>query len=176
MISFEEELLNIKAFLFDVDGVLSPDVTPLDDSGDPVRTANVKDGFAIRQALSHGYVIGIITGGIQKRVKLRYQRLGVRFFYDDIKNKLDSFSDFMNQTELKAGMILYMGDDLPDLPVMTSVGIATCPRDAVPEVKAVSHYISDRQGGYGCVRDVIEHVLKAQGKWNNSVLYYNQSI
>ena len=110
----KEDLRQIKAFLFDVDGVLSPDVTPLDDDGDPVRTANVKDGFAIRQALSKGYIIGIITGGIQKRVRLRYQRLGVRYFYDDIKEKLSSFSDFLEQTGLGAGEILYMGDDLPD--------------------------------------------------------------
>ena len=168
MISLREELLNVKAFLFDVDGVLSPDVTPLDDSGDPVRTANVKDGYAIRQALSHGYVIGIITGGIQKRVRLRYQRLGVKFFYDDIKEKLVSFHDFLNESGIKAEAILYMGDDLPDLPVMIKVGLATCPSDAVQEVKAVSHYVSDRQGGYGCVRDVIELVMKMQGKWNNS--------
>lgn len=166
MIITIEKLKSIRAFLFDVDGVLSPDVTPLDDAGDPVRTANVKDGYAIRRALAEGFIIGIITGGIQKRVRLRYQRLGVTLFYDDCREKTSSFRDFLFQTKLLPQEILYMGDDIPDIPVMCSVGLAVCPADAVREVKEVSIYISDKMGGYGCVRDVIEQVLRAQNKWS----------
>lgn len=151
--------------LFDVDGVLSCDISPLDESGDPMRTTNVKDGFAIRIAIEAGYYIGVITGGAQKRVKLRHQKLGVVHYYDNVRDKKASLEDFIANTGIPAEEILFMGDDLVDYQVMHSVGIATCPADAVPEIKLISRYVSDRKGGEGCVRDVIEQVLRAQGKW-----------
>jgi 3-deoxy-D-manno-octulosonate 8-phosphate phosphatase (KDO 8-P phosphatase) len=165
MTFFKEKLKNIKAFIFDVDGVLSMDVSPLDENGDPMRTANVKDGFAIRYALQNGFKVAIITGANTQRVKLRYKKLGVDHIYLNSFEKLESLNDFIEKTDLKKDEILYMGDDLVDFPIMKEVGIATCPIDAVPEIKSVSQYISDKKGGEGCVRDVIEQVMRSQGKW-----------
>jgi len=165
MTFFKEKLKNIKGFVFDVDGVLSLDVTPLDENGDPMRTANVKDGFAIRYALQAGYKIAIITGANTQRVKLRYKKLGVEHIYLNSFNKTECLDDIIAKTGLKKDEILYMGDDLVDVPVMKVIGIPTCPIDAAPEVKAVSLYISDKKGGEGCVRDVMEQVMRSQGKW-----------
>ncbi|HPF50606.1 MAG TPA: HAD-IIIA family hydrolase [Draconibacterium sp.] len=162
---FKDELLRVKGFVFDVDGVLSKDTTPLNEEGDPVRTANVKDGFAIRNAVKMGYPVAIITGGYIERVRLRYEKLGVEFFYDKARNKVECLTDFLAKTNLKAEEILFMGDDLVDFNVMKEVGIPTCPKDAVHEIKEISKYISDKNGGEGCVRDVIEQTLKAQQKW-----------
>lgn len=165
MTFFKEKLKNIKGFVFDVDGVLSLDITPLDENGDPMRTANVKDGFAIRYALQAGYKVAIITGANTQRVKLRYKKLGVEHIYLNSFNKTECLDDIIAKTGLKKDEILYMGDDLVDVPVMKVIGIPTCPIDAVPEVKAVSLYISDKKGGEGCVRDVMEQVMRSQGKW-----------
>jgi len=165
MTFFKEKLKKVKAFVFDVDGVLSHDVSPLDEHGDPVRTANVKDGFAIRYALKNGFQIAIITGANTQRVKLRYNKLGVEHIYLNSFEKMECLNDILAKTGLQKDEILFMGDDLVDVPVMREIGIPTCPVDAVPEVKAVSLYISDRKGGEGCARDVIEQVLRSQGKW-----------
>ena len=165
MTFFKEKLKNIKGFVFDVDGVLSLDITPLDENGDPMRTANIKDGFAIRYALQTGYKVAIITGANTQRVKLRYKKLGVEHIYLNSFNKTECLDDIIAKTGLKKDEILYMGDDLVDVPIMKEIGIPTCPIDAVPEVKAVSLYISDKKGGEGCVRDVMEQVMRSQGKW-----------
>ncbi len=162
---FKDDLLRVKGFVFDVDGVLSKDTTPLNEEGDPVRTANVKDGFAIRNAVKMGYPMAIITGGYIERVRLRYEKLGVVHFYDNARNKVECLNDFLLKTNLKAEEILFMGDDLVDYNVMKEVGLATCPKDAVNEIKDISKYISDKDGGEGCVRDVIEQTLRAQQKW-----------
>jgi 3-deoxy-D-manno-octulosonate 8-phosphate phosphatase (KDO 8-P phosphatase) len=160
-----DNISRIKAFLFDVDGVLSADISTIDKEGEPVRTACLKDGYAIRMALSKGFVIGIITGGGQKRVRLRYQKLGVIHFYDHSSDKKACYHDFIFQTDILPEAILYMGDDLPDIPVMKEVGLAACPLDAVAEVKEISGLISCKPGGTGCVREVIEMVMKAQDLW-----------
>jgi 3-deoxy-D-manno-octulosonate 8-phosphate phosphatase (KDO 8-P phosphatase) len=165
MTFFKEKLKNIKGFVFDVDGVLSMDTTPLDENGDPVRTANVKDGFAIRYALQNGFLMAIITGANTPRVKLRYKKLGVEHIYLNSFNKTECLEDIIAKTGLKTDEILYMGDDLVDFQIMKEVGIPTCPMDAVPEIKAISLYISDKKGGEACVRDVIEQVMRSQGKW-----------
>ncbi len=162
---FKEELLNVKAFVFDVDGVLSRDVSPLNEDGDPVRTANVKDGFAIRNAIDFGYPVAIITGGYIERVRLRYEKLGVKFFYDRARDKVECLNDFLEKTGTDAKNVLFMGDDLVDYQVMSVVGIPTCPKDAVHDIKEISEYISDKKGGEGCVRDVIEQTLRAQNRW-----------
>ena len=162
---FKEELKNVKGFVFDVDGVLSKDFSPLNEEGEPVRTANIKDGFAIRIAIEEGYPIAIITGGFADHVKLRYERLGVKHYYDKVRNKLAFLNDFLEKVGLQKRDILYMGDDILDFPVMTEVGLPTCPKDAVPDIKSISKYISDKPGGEGCVRDVVEQTLRAQGKW-----------
>lgn len=165
MTFFKEKLKSIRGFIFDVDGVLSLDVTPLDENGDPMRTANVKDGFAIRYALKNGFQIAIITGANTQRVKLRYEKLGVEHIYMNSFNKIENLDEIIAKTGLQKQEILYMGDDLVDLQIMKEIGIPTCPIDAVPEIKAASLYISDKKGGEGCVRDVIEQVMRSQGKW-----------
>jgi 3-deoxy-D-manno-octulosonate 8-phosphate phosphatase (KDO 8-P phosphatase) len=162
---FKEELINVKAFVFDVDGVLSKDTSPLNEDGDPVRTANVKDGFAIRSAINAGYPIAIITGGYIERVRLRYEKLGVVHFYDKARDKVACFNDFLLKTGVESQNVLFMGDDLVDYNIMKEVGVPTCPKDAVHEIKDISKYISDKNGGEGCVRDVIEQTLKSQNKW-----------
>jgi 3-deoxy-D-manno-octulosonate 8-phosphate phosphatase (KDO 8-P phosphatase) len=155
----------VRAFLFDVDGVLSTDYSPLDESGEPVRTSNVKDGFALRTALASGYAVGVITGAHQERVKLRCSHLGINLYYENVADKSASLDLFIAETGIPAENILYMGDDIPDLPVMLRVGIPTSPADAIPEIKSISAYISGKKGGRGCVRDVVEKVMRTQGKW-----------
>lgn len=173
---FKEELKNIKAFIFDVDGVLSHDVSPLDEEGDPVRTANVKDGFAIRNAISFGYPVAVITGGFSERVRLRYEKIGVKHYYDKARDKVKCLNDFLEKTGITAEQVLYMGDDLVDYRVMLEVGIPTCPKDAVADIKAISKYTSAKNGGEGCVRDVIEQTLRAQGKWFTSDMLFNNAF
>jgi 3-deoxy-D-manno-octulosonate 8-phosphate phosphatase (KDO 8-P phosphatase) len=165
MTFFKERLKNIKGFIFDVDGVLSIDTSPLDENGDPMRTSNVKDGFAIRYAITNGFKVAIITGANTLRVKRRYEKLGVDHIYLNSFNKTECLPEIMEKTGLKKDEFLYMGDDLVDYQVMTEIGVATCPLDAVPEIKAISLYISDKKGGEGCVRDVIEQVMRSQEKW-----------
>lgn len=176
MAFFKDELKRIQAFVFDVDGVLSMDTTPLNEEGDPVRTANVKDGYAIRGALSAGFQVAVITGGFVERVKLRYQKLGVVHYYDNVNDKVEFLDDFVSKTNIPYENILYMGDDLVDYKVMEKVGLPTCPVDAVPEIKEISKYISNKKGGQGCVRDVIEQVLRAQEKWMDSNSFYRRSF
>ena len=171
---FKEELLNIKAFVFDVDGVLSRDTSPLTEEGDPARTANVKDGFAIRNAIEFGYPVAIITGGYIERVRLRYEKLGVKYFYDRARDKVSCLNDFLEKTGVESKNVLFMGDDLVDYRVMLEAGIPVCPKDAVEDIKKISKYISDKKGGEGCVRDVIEQTLRAQGKWfTEDMLFIN---
>ena len=162
---FKEELKEVKAFIFDVDGVLSNDTSPLNEDGDPVRTANVKDGFAIRSAIKAGYPLAIITGGFIERVRLRYEKLGITHYYDKAHDKVACMKDFLEKTGVKPENVLFMGDDLVDYRIMKEVGVPTCPKDAVSDIKNISKYISDKKGGDGCVRDVIEQVLKSQDKW-----------
>lgn len=176
MAFFKEELENIQAFIFDVDGVLSKDVSPLDKFGDPMRTANVKDGFAIRNAIYFGFPVAIITGGFAERVRLRYEKIGVKYYYDKTRDKVKSLYDFLDKTGVKAEDVLYMGDDLVDYRVMLEVGVPTCPKDAVQDIKAISKYISDRNGGEGCVRDVIEQTLRAQEKWFTEDMLFNNAF
>ncbi len=161
---FKEELSKIKSFVFDVDGVFSSNVVLYVD-GELMRSINTKDGYAVQYAIKKGYKIAIITGGNSKSVKIRFNNLGVSDVYLASHNKMEDFKDFYFKYDLKPEEILYMGDDLPDFEVMTKVGLPTCPADAVHEIKGISKYISDKKGGQGAVRDVIEQVLRAQGKW-----------
>jgi 3-deoxy-D-manno-octulosonate 8-phosphate phosphatase (KDO 8-P phosphatase) len=165
MAFFKEELLNVKAFILDVDGVLSSDMSPVDPDGEPMRTTNVKDGYAIRIAVSEGFPVAIISGARNENIRKRYSRFGVEPIYLSIDAKLECFNQYIEETGIDPAHIMYMGDDLADYEIMSIVGVPTCPADAVTEIKSVSKYISDRKGGEGCVRDVIEQVLRAQGKW-----------
>ena len=163
--NFSEKLKTIKAFVFDVDGVLSRNDISLSTDGEPMRTANIKDGYAMQLAVKKGYVLGIITGAITENIRVRYERLGLKDIYLGASDKIVYLNDFLQKNNLKAENLLYMGDDIPDYEVMSAVGVAVCPSDAAEEIKSVSCYISPIEGGKGCVRDVIEQTLKVQGKW-----------
>lgn len=165
MDNFKERLKDIKAFVFDVDGVFSTNVF-LHPNGDMLRSMNTKDGYALQYAVKkQGFLTGIITGGYSESVKERFKAIGVTDVYLKSNDKFEDFEDFIYKYDLKPHEVVYMGDDLPDYEVMKAVGIPTCPADAAEEIKAISVYISDKKGGEGCVRDIIEQVLRAQGKW-----------
>jgi len=165
--SYKKNLKNIKAFVFDVDGIFTDGSIILQQDGSMSRVMNVLDGYAVSKAIKEGFVIGIITGGGDPMVKYRMEYLGVTDIYQRSSDKLKDFNDFMSKYSFQNNEILYMGDDIPDKCVMEKVGIAACPINAVPEVKKISHYISNIHGGKGCVRDIIEQVLKSQNKWND---------
>ena len=159
------DLSKIRALVFDVDGVLSSATSMMDAEGQPQRTMNVKDGYAIQLACRNGLHIAIITGGRSESIKLRYETLGMRDIFMGVSVKSIAYQDFLDSNGYSDEEILYMGDDIPDYEVMRLCGCPVCPADAAPEIKSISTYISHRNGGYGCGRDVIEQVLKAQGKW-----------
>jgi 3-deoxy-D-manno-octulosonate 8-phosphate phosphatase (KDO 8-P phosphatase) len=165
MNNIKENLNKISTFVFDVDGVLTDGSVILMPDGEQVRTMNVKDGYAIQLAVKKGYKICIITGGDSQQVKERLLKLGVQDVYMKAHDKLDVFENYFYSNHLKYEEILYMGDDLPDYEVMKKVGYATCPADSAEEIKSISQYISPIKGGYGCVRDVVEQVMKIQGTW-----------
>lgn len=155
----------IKAVLFDVDGVLSADCIPLHPSGEPMRMVNIKDGYALQLAVKSGLTLGIVTGGNTEAVRIRFQCLGVQYIYMGSSIKKTDYLDFVSKTGLKPEEIAYVGDDIPDYEVMKMVGLPVCPADAAPEIKAISKYVSPKKGGKGVGRDIIEQLLKAQGKW-----------
>lgn len=159
------DLTKIRAIVFDVDGVLSAETIQMDAKGQPVRTVNIKDGYAIQLAVKKGLRLAIITGGHNEEIRLRYQYLGVEDVHLSCSMKIKTWETFTEKYGLKDEEIIYMGDDIPDYEVMLRAGCPCCPADACPEIKSISKYVSDRRGGYGCVRDVIEQVLRAQGKW-----------
>lgn len=159
------DLTRIKALVFDVDGVLSSETITLHTDGQPMRTVNIKDGYAVQLAVKMGLHIAIITGGNSESVRMRYEGLGVTDIYMRAAIKTNEFSHFMEKYGLKSEEVLYMGDDIPDYEVMCRCGLPCCPADAAPEIKSISVYVSHRNGGCGCGRDVIEQVLKAQNKW-----------
>jgi 3-deoxy-D-manno-octulosonate 8-phosphate phosphatase (KDO 8-P phosphatase) len=162
---FKEELQKIKALVFDVDGVLSANCIPLHPSGEPMRMINIKDGYAMQLAVKRGYRLAIITGGKTESIRKRFEGLGIEDVYMAASYKMAQFEDFLQKRDLKASEVLYMGDDIPDYEVMEICGFPCCPADAAPEIKAISRYISPINGGYGCGRDVIEQVMKANGDW-----------
>ena len=159
------DLTKIKAIIFDVDGVLSAETITLDTSGEPLRTVNIKDGYAIQLAMKMGLRIVILTGGNTHAVKVRYEHLGVEDIYMKCAVKINTYNDFIGKYGLKDEEVIYMGDDIPDYEVMKRCGCPCCPADACPDIKDICVYVSDRIGGHGCGRDVIEQVLRAQGKW-----------
>jgi len=158
-------LTQIKALVFDVDGVLSDNTIPMDAEGQPLRTLNVKDGYAIQLAVKRGLVVAIISGGRSEVVEKRYHYLGVKHIYMGSSVKIHDLEHLMQQTGVQLHEMLYMGDDIPDYEVMQRVGLPVCPADAAPEIKAISRYVSPCVGGHGAARDVIQQVLQAQGHW-----------
>lgn len=159
--TFEE----ITAFFFDMDGVLTDGNILLAPDHMQLRTMNIKDGFALQLAVKKGYHVFVISGASSKPAMDRLVKLGVNEVHMGVQNKQQLVQDLLLQKKISFSQALYMGDDIPDLAVMHYCGMATCPADAVPEVKAVAHFISAKSGGNGCVRDIIEKVMRARGDW-----------
>ncbi len=165
MSNINYDLQQIKGIVFDVDGVLSANCIPLHPSGEPMRMVNIKDGYALQLAVKSGYQLAIITGGYSDAVRTRFEMLGFQHIYMRSRIKKHDLQDFIDKTSLRPDEIAYVGDDIPDYEVMQMVGLPICPADAVPEIKAISKYISHKKGGDGVGRDVVEQIMKAQGKW-----------
>ena len=160
-----QKLTDITTFVFDVDGVLTSGDVLASESGELLRTFNIKDGYALQLAVKKGYHVCIISGGSGQAMAKRFAGLGIPEVFLGVSDKVIVFNDYLMRNGIQAKEVLYMGDDLPDLNVMRLVGIPTCPADASPEIKAISLYISPFNGGKTAARDIIEKVLKVQGKW-----------
>lgn len=166
MKNVKEYFNDVDTFIFDIDGVMTPSHILVTTQGELLRPMNVKDGFALKQAIRKGYRVCIITGGNNEGTRIRFQDLGITDIYMGNHFKTEALNDYIQKYNINLEKVLYMGDDIPDVLPMRMVGFPTCPQDAVPEVKKISKYISDRNGGYGCVRDVIEQVMRVQGTWD----------
>lgn len=162
------DLQQVKAVIFDVDGVLSAETITLSAEGEPLRTVNIKDGYAIQLAVKMGLRVVILTGATTDAVRLRYERLGVEDIYMGCAVKIKTYDEFLAKYRLTDREVVYMGDDVPDLEILRRVGCPVCPQDACPDVKEVCLYVSPWRGGMGCGRDVLEQTLRAQGKWLSS--------
>ena len=163
--NYRKKLKEIKALLFDVDGVFSREFFAVE-SGEFHRIMNAKDGFALKYAVKKGFLTGIITGGTAESVRERFKQLGVTDVYLGAYDKKEAFDDFCAKYDLNKKEVLYMGDDLPDYEVLKDVGFAACPADAANEIIEIVDYISELKGGEGCVRDIVEQVMKVQRKWD----------
>ena len=159
------DLNKIKAVIFDVDGVLSTSTISMGPDGQPVRSLNIKDGYAIQLAIKMGLHLAIITGGKTENVRLRYEGLGMKDVYLGVSMKLEVYEQFKQKYGLKDEEVLYVGDDIPDYEIMQICGLPCCPSDACPEIREISTYVSPCEGGRGCARDILEQILKAQGTW-----------
>ncbi len=166
--SYKEQLSEINTLIFDVDGVLTNGTVTIMPDGQLIRQMNIKDGYALRTAVNAGLRICVITGGKNEGVKKRLQNLGIKDVYLGAHNKIEQYNELVGMYDLTPKNILYMGDDIPDYPVMKLVGIPCCPNDAAQEIQGISRYISDKKGGEGCVRDIIEQILRVQGKWDDN--------
>ena len=163
--SYKELLNDITTFIFDVDGVLTDSSVHITETGEMLRIMNIRDGFAMKAALESGYKVCIISGGNNEGVRIRLRNLGIYDIHLASPNKVETFQEYIDLYGIDPSQVLYMGDDIPDYHVMKLVGLPTCPQDASPEIKAISNYISHKKGGKGAVREVIEQVMKVQGKW-----------
>jgi 3-deoxy-D-manno-octulosonate 8-phosphate phosphatase (KDO 8-P phosphatase) len=165
MINFKQRLSKITTILFDIDGVLTDGKVLVMDSGEMVRNMNSKDGYALHLAVSKGYKVGVISGGNNQAIKNVLERTGIFDVFIQQHDKLACYEKYKMMHQLRDEEIVYIGDDLPDHEVMSKVEIAVCPNDAAKEIKEIADYISPKNGGEGCLRDIIEQVLKVQGNW-----------
>lgn len=165
MSAIDYDLTKIKGIAFDVDGVLSTSTIPLSENGEPLRLVNTKDGYAIQLAVKRGLKLAIITGGTTKGVQRRFEGLGIKDVFMGSAQKLPVFEKWIMDNGLFPEEVIFVGDDIPDIPALMYAGLPCAPADAAPEVKAVSRYISRFEGGYGVGRDILEQVMKAQDKW-----------
>ncbi|MBF0695563.1 MAG: HAD-IIIA family hydrolase [Flavobacterium sp.] len=171
--SYKELMNGITTFIFDLDGVLTNGLIHITSEGELLRTMYIRDGYAMKTAVDNGYKVCVISGGSNQGVKVRLNNLGVTDVYLDIPDKIAVYNQYVTSNGLSREQVLYMGDDLPDYHVMKRCGLAACPQDAAPEIKSISHYVSHKKGGEGAVRDVIEQVLKNDGKWMSN---YNAQL
>lgn len=167
MIHYKEHLHKINTFIFDYDGVMTNGKVIFLSQQEQLRTGCVKDGYAIQFAAREGYKIAVITGGRSSLIKDRLNEIGISDVFLGTYDKLSVFNDYLAENNLHPDNVLFMGDDIPDYEVMMHCGLPTCPADAAEEIKKISKYISPFKGGEGCVRDVIEQVMKIHGKWMN---------
>jgi 3-deoxy-D-manno-octulosonate 8-phosphate phosphatase (KDO 8-P phosphatase) len=172
MANYKERLTQINTFIFDYDGVLTDGSVITTNDGEAYRISNVKDGYALQLAWKKGYKVAVISGARSASMLHRMKALQITDVFLGVEKKQDVFREYLKNNGLNAAQVLYMGDDIPDYEVMLEAGVATCPADAAEEIRAVAHYISHFNGGKGCVRDVIEQVLKVQGKWMNDDAYH----
>jgi 3-deoxy-D-manno-octulosonate 8-phosphate phosphatase (KDO 8-P phosphatase) len=172
MTNYKELLKNINTFVFDYDGVLTDGSIITLDDGEAYRTTNVKDGYALQLARKKGYRVVVISGAKADCMIHRLKALQISDIFLGIENKLETFQTYLQKNEIDPSHVLFMGDDIPDYELMLASGLSSCPVDAAEEIKKVARYISHFPGGKGCVRDVIEQVLKVQGKWMNDDAYH----
>ena len=164
-------LAGVNTFLFDYDGVMTDGTVYMDGNGDPLRTSNVKDGYALQLASKLGYHIAVISGAVCTNITKRMHALGVKDVYVGVPDKVVQLEAYLREKQLAPEQVAFMGDDIPDLRVMQRVGVPACPADAADEVKAISRFVSTLPGGRGCVRDLIEQTLKVQGRWMTAEAY-----
>ncbi|MBT3587375.1 MAG: HAD hydrolase family protein [Flavobacteriaceae bacterium] len=163
--SYKKYLTKITTLIFDVDGVLTDGSIIVATNGDMYRKMHTKDGYALKTAVDKGFNVCIISGGNNEGVRLRLKGLGIKDVHLGVHHKTETMNTYLGENSILKEQVLYMGDDIPDLQVMKEVGLPCCPQDAVQEIKRISTYVSHKKGGKGCVRDVIEQVLKVQNKW-----------
>ena len=168
MSKYPENLTRITTFILDIDGVLTDGTVIIEPTGEQTRTMNIKDGFALQLAVKRGFKVAIISGGRNEIVKKRFAGLGIHDVYMGASDKWEAFEELKLVYNLSNDEIAYMGDDIPDYEIMSKIGLPACPKDAAPEIKQVSQYVSPMFGGKGCVRDLIEKVMRAQDKWFDS--------
>ena len=162
------DLTSIKAIIFDVDGVLSLSTIQMSPAGMPVRTVNIKDGYAIQLAIKMGLKLAIISGGTDPSIEERYRKLGMTDIFMSCSTKIQVLKQYLADNNLTADEVIYVGDDIPDYEIMQIVGCPCCPADACSDIKEISTYVSPYEGGRGCARDIIEQVLRAKGLWLSS--------
>ncbi|MCF6403673.1 HAD-IIIA family hydrolase [Chitinophaga filiformis] len=155
----------ISTFVFDVDGVLTDGTVQLLPNGEQSRRMNIRDGYALQLAVKKGYRVVIISGGRSESVVSRLQGLGIKDIYTGVLDKQEKLQDYVFENDLRWEEIIFMGDDIPDYRAMQLVGLPVCPADAAPEIKSICRYVSPINGGNGCVREIIEKVLKLNDHW-----------
>lgn len=165
MLNFKQALTKITTLIFDIDGVLTNNTVFVNEQGEMLRNLHSKDGYALQLAIKKGYKIVIISGGNNEPVKKVLERAGIQHIFIRQHDKLQCYKDLLAEHSLSDEQIMYMGDDLPDWEVMKRVGVAACPNDAATEIKEICQYISDKKGGEGCVRDIIEQIMRVQLTW-----------
>jgi 3-deoxy-D-manno-octulosonate 8-phosphate phosphatase (KDO 8-P phosphatase) len=163
--SYKERLPGLTTLIFDVDGVFTDGTVIVMPDGQLLRRLSARDSYALQYAVKKGYTVAIITGGNSMAVSDSFQRLGVQHIYLESSDKLKVYNSLIEKLGVSDREVLYMGDDIPDYEVLCRVGVSACPHDACIEVRQVAHYVSDKNGGEGCVRDIIEQTLRVQGKW-----------